>query len=223
MSLHPSVSYRRIRLWLLAVELSRHFPQHRRPQLVPCARRWIRVGVDAECRRACFRLARLSCLLPRFLLRSHLPRPRLALGLGPRPELAPDSGGSEIAACCWAPAARAPLPSAPEGAGKGARLPPRPKEGRHEKAPGRGAWWGSTDWTVRARSGSRIRECRRAVLCPRVHRGGKARRDEHGLRACVKRAGFPREACPVLAEVVGPRSALATDVNAAPNPNARAQ
>ena len=43
------------------------------------------------------------------------------------------------------------------------------------------------------------------------------------MQDCVKRAGFPREACPVLAEVVGPRSALATDVNAAATPNARAQ
>ena len=142
MSLHPSVSYRRIRLWLLAVELSGHLPQHRRPQLLPCARWRIRVAVDAECRRACWRLARPSCLPLRFLLRSHLPRPRLALGLGPRPELTPDRGGSEIAACCWAPAARAPLPSAPEGAGKGARLPPRPKEGRHEKAPRKGGLGG---------------------------------------------------------------------------------
>ena len=47
----------------------------------------------------------------------------------------------------------------------------RRREGTR-KPPGRGAWWGSTDWMVRARSGSRIRECRRAVLCPRVHREG---------------------------------------------------
>ena len=86
----------------------------------------------------------------------------------------------------------------------------RRREGTR-KPPGRGAWWGSTDWTVRARSGSRIRECRRAVLCPRVHRGEgtQGRAWTAGLR---EGAGFPpREASPVLAQVVvGPRGALAT-------------
>lgn len=67
----------------LSFELGRQGPQHRGPQLEPCARRRARVGADAECRRQCLWLARPARVLLRFL-RSHLLWLRVALGHRPR-------------------------------------------------------------------------------------------------------------------------------------------
>ncbi len=69
-----------------------------------------------------------------------------------------------------APAARAPLPPAPEGAGKGARHPPRPSAGRTRESPLRGRGWSPKDGMPGATPGSRIRAPRRPELRANAYR-----------------------------------------------------